>query len=146
MLKGIAKCAMSSGFEIVAPDGSARWGGIWGMFPEWKTGRLQGQAKRERLSSCILSLLNGNNLELNLCLIGPGAGYSEPCADTSINIREGGFFGDLFAAQPRPTSPVLTPPSQPPTAGLLCRKRHLLLRRKRQQLHAPRCARRIDPR
>ena len=96
MLKGIAKCAMSSGFEIVAPDGSARWGGIWGMFPEWKTGRLQGQAKRERLSACILSLLNGNNLELNLCLIGPGSGYSDPCADTAINIREGGFFGDLF--------------------------------------------------
>lgn len=119
MLKGIAKCAMSSGFEIVAPDGSARWGGIWGMFPEWKTGRLQGQAKRERLSSCILSLLNGNNLELNLCLIGPGAGYSEPCADTSINIREGGFFGDLFAAQPK--AYVAGPDTaEPATNGRAC--------------------------
>lgn len=101
MLKGIAKCAMASGFEIVAPDGSARWGGIWGLFPEWKTARLQGPAKRERLSSCILSLLNGNNQDLNLCLIGPGSPYNEPCVDPNINIREGGFFGDLFAAQPK---------------------------------------------
>ncbi len=119
MLKGLAKCAVNSGFEIVAPDGSARWGGIWGLFPEWKAGRLQGQAKRERLSACVLSLLNGNNLELNLCIIGPGSGYSEPCADTAINIREGGFFGDLFAAQPR--AYVAGPDTaEPATNGRAC--------------------------
>lgn len=119
MLKGIAKCALASGFEIVAPDGSARWGGIWGLFPEWKTARLQGQAKRERLSSCILSLLNGNNVELNLCLIGPGSPYNEPCSDPAMNIREGGFFGDLFAAQPK--AYVAGPDTaEPATNGRAC--------------------------
>lgn len=119
MLKGIAKCAMASGFEIVAPDNSARWGGIWGLFPEWKTARLQGPAKRERLSSCILSLLNGNNVELNLCLIGPGSPYNEPCSDPNLNIREGGFFGDLFAAQPK--AYVAGPDTaEPATNGRAC--------------------------
>lgn len=119
MLKGIAKCALERGFELVSPDGSARWGGIWGLYPEWKAGRLSGQDRRERLSSCILTLLNGNNLELNLCIIGPGSPYNQPCADAALNIREGGFFGDLFASTPR--AYVAGPDSsEPATNGRAC--------------------------
>ena len=54
------------------------------------------------MSACILTLLNGNNESLELCIIGPGGSpFSDACDDPNINVREGGFFGDLFATHPQ---------------------------------------------
>lgn len=101
MMKGIAKCAVETGFNLRTGDGSKVFPGQWPLFTGWKTGRLQGQANRERVSSCILSLLNGNNDSLQICIIGPGgAPFSDACTNPGITTREGGFFGDLFAATP----------------------------------------------
>lgn len=95
----IAKCAVESSFTIHASSDS--FAGQWGLYPGWKSNRLSGQDKRERVSSCMLSLLNGNNVELALCIIGPGgAPFNAPCTDPVITTREGGFFGDLFAETP----------------------------------------------
>lgn len=101
VMKGIAKCTVGSDFTFVSQDGSRTFPGQWSHFPEWKTDRLVGQDKRERVSACILSLLNGDNQTYMLCVMGPGgAPFSTPCSDPTISNREGGFFGDLFAANP----------------------------------------------
>lgn len=101
MMKGIAKCSVESSFTIQTSDGLQSFPGQWPLYPSWKSGRLAGQDKRERVSSCILSLLNGNNASLSICIIGPGASpFSDACTDPSIVTREGGFFGDLFGVTP----------------------------------------------
>ena len=80
---------------------------------------LTGVDKRERMTSCILTLLNGNNVSLSLCIVGPGAGFDAPCSDSSYSVREGGFFGNLFSDSPR--AYVAGPDTaQPPTNGRAC--------------------------
>lgn len=102
MMKAIAKCAVEPSFTIVDANGLFSFPGQWPNYPGWKSNRLNGQDKRERMSSCILSLLNGNNQELALCIVGPGgAPFSDACNDPVMTLREGGFFGDLFAASPK---------------------------------------------
>lgn len=101
MMKGIAKCSVEAAFTITTSDALQSFPGQWPLYPGWKSGRLVGQDKRERVSSCILSLLNGNNASLSICIIGPGAApFSDACTDPNIVTREGGFFGDLFGATP----------------------------------------------
>lgn len=119
-MMGIAKCAVESGFAITTADGTQSFGGQWGLYASWKTNRLTGQDKRERISSCILTLLNGNDEELALCIIGPGgAPFNDGCSDPTIHIREGGFFGDLFAATP--TAYVAGPDTaEPALTGRAC--------------------------
>lgn len=120
IMKGIAKCAVGSSFAIQDSSGTMSFPGQWEIYPSWKTGRLAGQDKRERVSSCLLSLLNGNNVSLRLCIIGPGGSpFSDACSDPSINVREGGFFGDLFAANP--TAYVAGPDTaEPIDSGRAC--------------------------
>lgn len=120
MMKGIAKCAVASGFFIEDSSGTLSFPGQWDLYPSWKTNRLTGQDKHERVSSCLLSLLNGNNEVLSLCIIGPGgAPFSDACSDPNITIREGGFFGDLFA--PTPTAYVAGPDTaEPILSGRAC--------------------------
>jgi hypothetical protein len=102
MMKGIAKCSVESTFTIRTADGTKTFPGQWPLYPGWKTNRLNGGDKRERVSACILSLLNGNNATLDICIIGPGGSpFSDACTDPSITLREGGFYGDLFADPPR---------------------------------------------
>jgi hypothetical protein len=101
MMKGIAMCSVESNFTIRTSDNSQTFAGQWPLYPGWKTNRLNGADKRERVSACILALLNGNNATLNICIIGPGgAPFSDACSDPNISLREGGFFGDLFADPP----------------------------------------------
>lgn len=102
MMKGVAKCAVEPSFTISNSDGSQTFPGQWGLYQSWKDHRLDSQDKRERVSACILSLLNGNNLSLNICIIGPGGSpFSDACTDPHITTREAGFFGDLFATNPK---------------------------------------------
>jgi hypothetical protein len=101
MMKGIVKCTVGSDFTIESSTGTESFAGQWALYPSWTTSRLAGQAKRERVSSCILSLLNGNDETLDICIIGPGAPFSDACSDPGMTIREAGFFGDLFAATPK---------------------------------------------
>lgn len=108
MMKGIAKCAVEGGFTIETSDGALGFPGQWGLYPGWKGNRLDSQAKRERISACVLTLLNGDNKTLNICIIGPGgAPFSDACTDPLITTREAGFFGDLFS--PNPTAYVVGP-------------------------------------
>ncbi len=101
MMKGIAKCAVDSNFTITTADGTKSFPGQWGLFGGWKTSPLLGQDKRERMSACILALLNGNDESLALCIVGPGASpFSDACSDAGMTVREGGYFGDLFAQSP----------------------------------------------
>lgn len=120
MMKAIAKCSVESTFTITDSSGVFSFPGQWPLYPGWKSNRLNGQDKRERVSSCILSLLNGNNLTLNICIVGPGgAPFSDACSDPSMTMREGGFFGDLFAANP--TAYVAGPDSSDPVdSGRAC--------------------------
>jgi len=120
MMKGIAKCSVASDFSIQDSSGTMSFPGQWALYPSWKTSRLTGKDKRERVSSCLLSLLNGNNETLRLCIIGPGGSpFSDACSDPMITTREGGFFGNLFAATP--TAYVAGPDTaQPPTSGRAC--------------------------
>lgn len=120
VMKGLAKCSVSSNFTIQNAGGTLSFAGQWENYPGWKTNRLNGQDKRERVSSCLLSLLNGNDLTLAICIIGPGGSpFSDPCSDASLNIREGGFFGDLFAANP--TAYVAGPDTaEPVDSGRAC--------------------------
>ena len=120
MMIGLAKCAVSSDFTISTNNGAQTFPGQWELYPSWKTNRLNGEDKRERVSSCLLSLLNGNNLELDICIVGPGgAPFSTPCSDPSIDIREGGFYGNLFAANP--TAYVAGPDTADPVdSGRAC--------------------------
>lgn len=119
-MKAITKCAVESTFTIVDSSGTFSFPGQWPLYPSWKSNRLNGQDKRERVSSCILTLLNGNNQVLTLCIIGPGGSpFSDACSDPSLNNREGGFFGDLFAANP--TAYVAGPDtSDPVDSGRAC--------------------------
>jgi hypothetical protein len=119
-MKALAKCAVESSFTIQTPGGALSFPGQWGLYPGWKSNRLNGQDKRERMSSCMLSLLNGNDLTLQLCIVGPGgAPFSDPCESPLLTVREGGFFGDLFAANP--TAYVAGPDTAvPPTNGRTC--------------------------
>jgi hypothetical protein len=71
------------------------------------------------MSSCILTLLNGLNQSLALGIIGPGGSpFSDPITDPTLNLREGGFFGDLFAASP--TAYVVGPQSDTVGSGRAC--------------------------
>ncbi|MRG93706.1 hypothetical protein [Polyangium spumosum] len=119
-MKGIAKCAVASGFTISTNDGAQTFEGQWELYPNWTTNRLTGEDKRERISSCLLSLLNGNNQELHICIIGPGgAPFSTPCGDSNTTLREGGFYGNLFAADP--TAYVAGPDTADPVdSGRAC--------------------------
>ncbi len=113
MMKGIAKCALPSGFVISNHDGSKQYPGQWGLFESWEEGSLGGQIAHEWMSACILTLLNGNNESLHLCIIGPGGSpFSDACDDSTITVREGGFYGDLFAANP--TAYIVGPQDAPP--------------------------------
>src|SRR6185312_597633 len=91
--------------------------GQWPNYPGWVTNRLTGQDKHERMSSCILTLLNGNNETLTLGIIGPGPSPFSDAIDQptdgglALTVREGGYFGDLFAASP--TAYVVGPQSAP---------------------------------
>jgi hypothetical protein len=120
VMKGLAKCAVAPGFFLRDAAGARSFPGQWELYPGWKTARLNGQGKRERVSSCLLSLLNGNNADLQICIIGPGgAPFSDACGDANVTIREGGFFGDLFAANP--TAYVAGPDAaEPATTGRAC--------------------------
>ncbi|MBK9266772.1 MAG: hypothetical protein IPM54_44180 [Polyangiaceae bacterium] len=120
MMKAIAKCSVESSFTIVDSSGTFAFPGQWPLYPSWKSNRLNGQDKRERVSSCILSLLNGNDANLSICIIGPGgAPFSDACSDPNMTLREGGFFGDLFA--PTPTAYVAGPDSADPVdSGRAC--------------------------
>jgi hypothetical protein len=120
MMKAIAKCTVESTFTIVDANALFSFPGQWPLYTSWKTNRLNGQDKRERMSSCILSLLNGNNQELALCIVGPGgAPFSDACSEPSMTLREGGFFGDLFA--PSPKAYVAGPDSADPVdSGRAC--------------------------
>ena len=117
-MTAIAKCAVEASFTIQSPGRT--FAGQWGVYPSWKNNRLDGQDKRERISSCMLSLLNGNDVELDLCIIGPGgAPFSDGCGDPAFDTREGGFFGDLFAATP--TAYVAGPDTADPVdSGRAC--------------------------
>ncbi|MEZ4313512.1 MAG: hypothetical protein R3F14_36275 [Polyangiaceae bacterium] len=137
MMKGIAKCAVDAGF-ITDSTGELEFPGQWNLFPTWRLNRLEGQAKRERMSACLISLVNGENQTLNLCLIGPGASpFSDGCDDPSMTTREGGYFGDLFAATP--TAYVAGPDAADghERARLHDGERELLLRRGRHVVRAP---------
>ncbi|HEU4406388.1 MAG TPA: hypothetical protein VFS43_14070 [Polyangiaceae bacterium] len=120
VMKGLAKCAVAPGFFVRDASGSKAFPGQWNLYPSWSTSRLVGQDKRERVSSCLLSLLNGNNQELRLCIIGPGgAPFSDACSDPSLTIREGGYYGDLFANEPK--AYVAGPDAaEPLTSGRAC--------------------------
>jgi hypothetical protein len=120
VMKAIAKCSVAPSFSFQNSTGAMSFPGQWENYPSWKTNPLAGQDKRERVSSCLLSLLNGNNLELTICIIGPGgAPFSDPCTDPNISIREGGFYGDLFAANP--TAYVAGPDTADPVdSGRAC--------------------------
>lgn len=128
LMKGIVKCALGSEFTITDSSGAFAFPGQWGLYSSWKNNRLTGQDKRERMSACILSLLNGNNQTLNLCIIGPGGSpFSDACSDPEITIREAGFFGDLFASTPRAyvagpdtDEPALTGRACTSTQGIYC--------------------------
>jgi hypothetical protein len=100
VLEGIAKCSVASTFQIRLPGSGAAFPGQWAMFSNWRYNRLAGVASRERLSACILSLVNAANISVSLCLIGPGQGFDAPCSDPSFSVREAGFFGDLFREWP----------------------------------------------
>lgn len=118
MMKAIAKCSVESTFTI--SSGTFSFPGQWPLYTSWKSNRLNGQDKRERVSSCILTLLNGNNVTLALCIVGPGGSpFSDACNDPSMTVREGGFFGDLFA--PSPTAYVAGPDTaEPVDSGRAC--------------------------
>lgn len=120
MMKGLAKCSVSSSFTISTNDGTLAFPGQWDLYPSWKANRLTGVDKRERVTSCLLSLLNGNNQELELCIVGPGgAPFSTPCSDPDMTLREGGFFGNVFAANP--TAYVAGPDTADPVdSGRAC--------------------------
>jgi hypothetical protein len=120
MMHAIAKCVVESNFTIVESSGVFSFSGQWPHYTSWKTNRLNGQNKRERVSSCILTLLNGNNATLSLCVIGPGGSpFSDACSDPNMTLREGGFFGDLFAGTP--TAYVAGPDSADPVdSGRAC--------------------------
>jgi hypothetical protein len=102
MMKGIAKCSVEPTFTISTSNGTGQFPGQWPLFTSWKTGPLQGQPDHEYVSACILTLLNGNNESLQLCIIGPGGTpFSDACNNPSqFTVREGGYFGELFAATP----------------------------------------------
>jgi len=102
MFKGVAKCAVEPDFVISTSDGAHQLPGQLPLFDNWKTGTLGGQIAHEWMSACILTLLNGNNESLSLCIIGPGGSpFSDACDNPgNFPVREGGFFGDLFAATP----------------------------------------------
>jgi hypothetical protein len=112
LFKGIVKCAAASSFTVQNAEGTLTFEGQWAVFPSWETHRLQGTAAHEHASSCILTLLNGNNESLQLGILGPGGSpYSNPISDPNLTVREGGYFGDLF--RPSPTAYVVGPQNQP---------------------------------
>jgi hypothetical protein len=120
MLQALVKCAMPTGFTLYYGGGASSQVGYFGLYPSWQAGPLAGQDKHERISACALSLLNGNNVSLALCIIGPGGSpFSDDCGDASMTVREGGYFGDLFAANP--TAYVVGPNTAPQvTDGRAC--------------------------
>jgi hypothetical protein len=118
LMRAITKCALPSTYSVNHPDGTV-FPGQWGLYPFWKGNRLGGQDKRERMSACILSLLNGQDKTLVICIIGPGGSpFSDACTDPMINLREGGFFGDLFADVPR--AYVVGPRTDVVGSGRIC--------------------------
>jgi len=119
LMKAITKCALPSTYSVAHPDGT-NFPGQWGIYQSWKDSRLAGQDKRERMSSCILSLLNGLGNTLDICIIGPGGSpFSDACSDTQkYDLREGGFFGDLFASTP--TAYVVGPQTDAVGSGRIC--------------------------
>lgn len=98
MMTGFAKCALESGFTVYDKAGNA-YPGEWGLQSGWKTNRLAGQADHERVSGCIIAMLNGNDEHITIAMFSPGAPFNAPCDDPSFTQREAGFFGDLFGAK-----------------------------------------------
>jgi hypothetical protein len=117
MMKGFAKCALETGFTLYAKDGTAFPGEV-GLNPDWKTSRLTGTDNHERLSGCLIALLNGDNVTRSLCMISPGAPYNAPCDDPGMALQEGGFFGDLFSTIP--SAYVASTSNVPYTSGRVC--------------------------
>src|SRR6185503_16314487 len=100
ILEGIAKCSVAPSFELRSPNTARTWPGQWEMYPDWRYNTLVGVAARERISACLLSLVNAANQSVSLCLIGPAAGFDAPCSDSNFDTREAGFFGNLFRESP----------------------------------------------
>ena len=112
MMKGIAKCAVEPTFTIQNTDGSLSFPGQWPLYTSWKTNRLSGQDKHERVSACILTLLNGNDESLQLCIIGPGGSpFSDACSRpaTSPCARA----ATSATSSPTPPPPTSSGPDQP---------------------------------
>jgi hypothetical protein len=96
----LVRCALPSGHSIAKTYGSTTYtfSGLIGLAPSWETGSCD-LTCQDRVSSCMLALVNTTGVHVPLWLTGPmsqiGWGQSASYPDL-----EGAFFANIFAPNP----------------------------------------------
>lgn len=97
------KCALPAGDTISAEylGVTHTFKGHVGIAPEWKTEPLT-ESSRRWLSACILAHVNATSTPVTILLRGEHPALSVPAGASTgpFVLREGGFYGDIFAFTP----------------------------------------------
>lgn len=107
-LEYLSRCALDEGVTVVADHGGRRWrfAGRFGLAPRWHAQAIS-VAEQQAVSACMLALQNhrGVTVPVALRLLRDGvegaAASPQPPADARWHLREGRYFGNLFASPPR---------------------------------------------
>lgn len=107
-LEYLSRCALDEGTTIVAEHAGRRWrfAGRFGLAPRWHEQAI-GVAEQQAVSACMLALQNHRGVPVAVALhllrdadIGAAAS-PDPGPGAHWRVREGRYFGNLFASPPR---------------------------------------------
>ena len=107
ILKYLYRCAAPEGQSIAWTNPSTgidyTWAGGLGLAPGWVSGAAATPAEQEVVSACLAALTNKYGVSVEITVEGRSAtGEQIPIGEgelTTFAVREGCFFGNLFAGQ-----------------------------------------------
>lgn len=124
LMRYLVRCALPAGADSIFVDSLGNtwtWHGEIGLAPGWASGAMTDSEKRW-VSSCVISLVNGLGLNVQVSQRGPASSRYEYSDHELANWvqPEGSFFGNLFAATPVFYSCSASNNYQDPGNGRIC--------------------------
>lgn len=106
LLKYAARCALRPDQSLDAPPDAKghvdKLPGALGLAPEWRDGTCD-QACQEKVSSCLIALINRTGKHVQLSLLSTAPSLSNKLlpndADLGFPHQEGAFFGNVFSGE-----------------------------------------------
>jgi hypothetical protein len=108
LMRYLVKCAAPASAEVEweSPNSEIRyrWAGGLGLATEWASGHRMTEAEQQLLSACLAAHVNKYGQSVPLSVQGRAASGDAIALDPgeldTFSVREGCFFGNLFAGEP----------------------------------------------